>query len=73
MPTVSVPKNSGGRAFAAVIGTPETIKRMLTSIPDVYDETYTWFTKRGCRVLVLWLKDMDGMAGPSGSPDYFVQ
>ena len=65
MSTVSVPKNLGGRAFAAVKGTPETIKRMLTSIPDGYDETCKWFTRRGSRVLVLRLKEMDGIIGLS--------
>ena len=62
MSTVSVPKNSGGRAFAAVKGAPETIKGMLASIPDGYDETYKWFTRRGSRVLALGLKEMDAMS-----------
>ena len=34
MSTVSVPKILGGRAFAIVEGAPETIKKLLTSIPD---------------------------------------
>ena len=37
MMNVSVPKYSGGRAFTSVKGAPETIKRLLASIPDGYD------------------------------------
>lgn len=62
MSTVSVPKNAGGRAFAAVKGAPETIKGMLAVVPDNYDETYKWFTRRGSRVLALGVKEMDSMS-----------
>ena len=60
MSTVSVPKNSGGRAFAAVKGAPETIKRSLVHIPDSNDEIYTRFTMCAT-VCLLGLKEMDGI------------
>lgn len=59
MSTVSV--LPGGKTIAAVKGAPETIKGMLAVVPDHYDETYKWFTRRGSRVLALGMKDMDPM------------
>ena len=61
MSTVSVPKNSGGHAFTTVKGALETIKGLLTRIPDGYDETCKRFTRRDSRVLALGLKEMDAM------------
>jgi cation-transporting ATPase 13A1 len=52
----------GGKTIAAVKGAPETIKGMLAVVPDHYDETYKWFTRRGSRVLALGMKDMEPMA-----------
>ena len=60
--TVSVPKISGGRTFTTVKGAPETIKTLLSSIPDGYDETCKWFTRCGSRVLAPALKEMDAMS-----------
>ena len=62
MLTVSVPESLGGRAFTTVKGAPETIKGLLASIPDGYDETCKWFTRRGSRVLAIGLKEMDAMS-----------
>ena len=59
---VSVPKNSDSRAFTTVKGASETIKRMLASFPDGYDETCKWFTRRGSRVLALGLKEMGAIS-----------
>ena len=59
MLTVSVSESVGGRTFTAVKGAPETIKGLLASIPDGYDETCKWFTRRDSRVLALGLKEMD--------------
>lgn len=47
-----------GELIGAVKGAPETIKTMLSSVPDNYDETYKWFTRRGSRVLALGIKQM---------------
>lgn len=57
MSTVSV--LSGGKAVAAVKGAPETIKTMLSVIPEHYDDTYKWFTRKGSRVLALAMKEME--------------
>jgi cation-transporting ATPase 13A1 len=51
----------GGKTFAAVKGAPETIKYMLANIPEGYDDTYKWFTRKGSRVLALATKEMDTM------------
>ena len=37
-------------------GAPETIKGMLKNVPEGYDETYKWYTRRGSRVLALGVK-----------------
>ncbi|KAH0826498.1 hypothetical protein J3R83DRAFT_5503 [Lanmaoa asiatica] len=42
-----------GRALAAVKGAPETIKYMLAHVPERYDETFKWYTRRGSCVLAL--------------------
>lgn len=52
----------GGKTLAAVKGAPETIKTMLSSVPDHYDETYKWFTRNGSRVLALGVKEMEPMS-----------
>jgi cation-transporting ATPase 13A1 len=48
----------GGRLVAAVKGAPETIKKMLESVPNDYDDTYKWYTRQGSRVLALGMKEM---------------
>jgi len=48
----------GGKLVAAVKGAPETIKKMLESIPKDYDDTYKWYTRQGSRVLALGMKEM---------------
>jgi len=47
-----------GRGIAAVKGAPETIRGMLAKVPEGYDDTYKWFTRRGSRVLALGMKDI---------------
>ncbi|EJD08490.1 endoplasmic reticulum Ca-transporting P-type ATPase [Fomitiporia mediterranea MF3/22] len=51
-----------GKARVSVKGAPETIKTMLASVPERYDETFKYFTRRGSRVLALAWKEMDGMS-----------
>ncbi|KAG8216948.1 ATPase [Butyriboletus roseoflavus] len=51
-----------GKALVAVKGAPETIKRMLAHVPEWYDETFKWYTRRGSRVLALGTKEMDLMS-----------
>jgi manganese-transporting P-type ATPase len=58
MSTVSTLPN--GQALAAVKGAPETIKSMLSTVPEQYDTTYKWFTRRGSRVLALAIKPLEG-------------
>lgn len=53
---------SSGKALVAVKGAPETIKAMLAHVPEWYDETYKWYTRRGSRVLALGMKEMDSMS-----------
>lgn len=55
--TVVVP---GGKkfTFAGVKGAPETIRKMLTHVPDNYEETFKHFTRMGSRVLALGCKHM---------------
>ena len=50
-----------GELIGAVKGAPETIKTMLTVVPEHYDETYKWFTRRGSRVLALGFKQMSAL------------
>jgi cation-transporting ATPase 13A1 len=62
----------GGKVIVAVKGAPETIKGMLTSVPDEYDDTFKWFTRRGSRVLALGMKEMEPMTldKVSASPQF---
>ncbi|TIB78800.1 hypothetical protein E3Q23_00623 [Wallemia mellicola] len=46
------------RTFVSVKGAPETIKNMLKDLPEGYEETYKWFTRKGSRVLALAWKDI---------------
>jgi magnesium-transporting ATPase (P-type) len=50
-----------GKIIAAVKGAPETIKGMLDVVPENYDHTYKWFTRKGSRVLALGMKGMEPM------------
>ena len=52
----------GGKLVAAVKGAPETIKKMLESVPQDYDDTYKWYTRQGSRVLALGMKEMDPLS-----------
>lgn len=54
---------SNGKVFASVKGAPETIKGMLATVPEFYDETYKRFTRRGSRVLALGYREMESMSG----------
>ncbi|KAH8688338.1 hypothetical protein BGZ61DRAFT_353149 [Ilyonectria robusta] len=44
--------------FAGVKGAPETIMKMLSVVPDDYEETYKYFTRKGSRVLALAYKQL---------------
>ncbi|KAK4129868.1 hypothetical protein BT67DRAFT_412061 [Trichocladium antarcticum] len=44
--------------FVAVKGAPETIMKMLVTVPKDYEETYKYFTRRGSRVLALAYKQL---------------
>lgn len=46
-----------GKVLVSVKGAPETIKDMLDVVPEGYDDTYKYFTRRGSRVLALAWKD----------------
>lgn len=52
----------GGRLLISVKGAPETIKTMLSVVPNGYDDTYKWFTRKGSRVLALAMKEMDALS-----------
>ena len=49
---------SGRKWIASVKGAPETLRAMYNTVPDNYDETYRWYTRRGSRVLALGIKTM---------------
>ncbi|KAK4243101.1 hypothetical protein C7999DRAFT_36582 [Corynascus novoguineensis] len=53
--------------FVAVKGAPETIMKMLVTIPKDYEETFKYFTRRGSRVLALAYKHLttEGELGAS--------
>jgi cation-transporting ATPase 13A1 len=57
MSTISSVVDGNGRKFVvAVKGAPETLKGMYNQVPEWYDETYRWYTRRGSRVLALGYK-----------------
>ncbi|KAG8899993.1 hypothetical protein FRB99_006331, partial [Tulasnella sp. 403] len=60
MSTVSTISN--GKTLASVKGAPETIKTMLSVVPEGYDDTYKYFTRRGSRVLALGWKDLGALS-----------
>ncbi|KAL2127501.1 hypothetical protein VTI74DRAFT_10633 [Chaetomium olivicolor] len=53
--------------FVGVKGAPETIMKMLVTIPKDYEETFKYFTRRGSRVLALAYKQLttEGELGAS--------
>ena len=53
---------STNRTLVAVKGAPETIKTMLAYVPEGYDDTYKWYTRRGSRVLALGVKEIDSIS-----------
>lgn len=44
--------------FVGVKGAPETIMKMLVTVPEDYEETFKYFTRRGSRVLALAYKQL---------------
>lgn len=58
----SVSDTQGKKWVAAVKGAPETLKSMYVQVPEWYEETYRWYTRRGSRVLALGVKYMDVQA-----------
>jgi cation-transporting ATPase 13A1 len=44
--------------FVGVKGAPETIRTMLTHVPENYEETFKYYTRMGSRVLALAYKNM---------------
>jgi cation-transporting ATPase 13A1 len=52
--TVTTPR--GKKTFIAVKGAPETLRHMYAYVPDDYEETFKFFTRRGSRVLALGYK-----------------
>ena len=61
MSTISSLAN--GRTLVAVKGAPETIRGMLTTVPEFYDRVYKQYTKQGSRVIALGCKEIEGMGG----------
>ena len=59
MSTISGITNTAGRTWvASVKGAPETLKGMYNTVPEWYDDTYRYYTRRGSRVLALGTKVM---------------
>lgn len=44
------------KGFVGVKGAPETLKTMFTTVPNDYEESYKYFTRRGSRVIALGYK-----------------
>ncbi|KAJ4285939.1 putative cation-transporting ATPase 1 [Collariella sp. IMI 366227] len=68
--TINATDKTGRRlrgTFVSVKGAPETIMKMLVTIPKDYEETYKYFTRRGSRVLALACKQLttEGELGTS--------
>ncbi|CAG8588623.1 7712_t:CDS:10, partial [Funneliformis caledonium] len=55
--TVTTPR--GKKTFIAVKGAPETLRQMYLYVPDDYEETFKFFTRRGSRVLALGYKYLE--------------
>ena len=70
MSTISSLAN--GRTLIAVKGAPETIRGMLTTVPEFYDRVYKQYTKQGSRVLALGCKEIEGMGGERVCFDLFL-
>lgn len=51
-----------GKLVIAVKGAPETIRGMLSHVPEAYDETYKYYTRRGSRVLALGFREVENMS-----------
>lgn len=56
MSTISTLPN--GRILISAKGAPETIKHMLDIVPEGYDDTFKYFTRRGSRVLAMAWKEI---------------
>lgn len=55
---------SHAKTLVSVKGAPETLRKMYSAIPDNYEETFKFFTRRGSRVLALGYKFLkDGLSG----------
>lgn len=51
-----------GKLVISVKGAPETVKGMLSDVPDFYDDTYKHFTRKGSRVLALGTREVEHMS-----------
>ncbi|ORY77669.1 hypothetical protein BCR37DRAFT_382557 [Protomyces lactucae-debilis] len=51
-------ERKGSKLLCSVKGAPETIKTMLTYVPEGYDQTFKHFTRNGSRVIALGFKYM---------------
>lgn len=60
--TVSASDSKTGKklrgTFVGTKGAPETIMKMLVTVPPGYEETYKFFTRKGSRVLALAYKQL---------------
>ncbi|ANB14046.1 ion-transporting P-type ATPase SPF1 [Sugiyamaella lignohabitans] len=51
--------NVDGKTLVAVKGAPETLRKMITKLPEDYEETYKSFTRTGSRVLAFAYKYLE--------------
>jgi cation-transporting ATPase 13A1 len=56
--TTTTPTGKVKSSFVGVKGAPETIMKMLVTVPKDYEETYKYFTRKGSRVLALAYKHL---------------
>ncbi|KAK9762137.1 putative cation-transporting ATPase 1 [Basidiobolus ranarum] len=62
MSTISKIQSPGGHSrqyFVAVKGAPEVLQKMLTRVPERYEEIYKYYSRRGSRVLALGYKRLN--------------
>lgn len=73
MSTISSVSDAQGKKWiASVKGAPETLKGMYVNVPEWYDETYRWYTRRGSRVLALGTKVMNIQSEKVGYPIFLA-
>lgn len=62
---------SENRIYALTKGAPETIAQLLLEKPANYEETYRHYTRQGCRVLAMAIRDLGNSYDESKEQSFF--